>query len=565
MATPKFFITHSWNDIEFARRLFKDLTAHGVDGWMDDTTVRGGQRLAEEINKGLEGCDVYLSVLSPAALESPWCWEEINAAIALTNRQGRAKHLTIIPIIADKCEIPAMLFSRLYFDFVGRYDDALAELLSKGFGIAVQTLPSRSIHPTPNETPDARPTVDAKPKPPPETISWSPKPVAKTEPAPMARATTPEELENLYLAALEAFHLEKWQAAVDGFEKVEASQPGYEDTSEKLGLARRALHEVELAALYDGAAKLIEESKWQEAIDQLETLLKIDSGYRDARARLTSAKNMLQASDLYMQASEAMVTKKWNDAVRLLESLLTLAPNYQDAATKLTEAKRWAQLPDLYRRALIAIDVRQWQDAITLLEQIQGIDANYRESKTLLARVHNSLLPVLYDRMSKAIEAKQLDDAWTVLEQIRRIDPNYRESIQWLALVQKRSLPVPRAFTNPKDGKEMCLVPAGEFVMGDNASDAPEHQVYLDAFYISRSPVTNAEYKKFVDVTKREPPSHWSDGKIPQGKENNPVVNVEWYDAVAYCKWVEVRLPTEAEWEKAASWDEVKKKKRVYP
>ena len=98
---PKFFITHSWKDIEFARRLFKDLKAQGVEGWMDDTTVRGGQRLAEEINRGLEGCDVYLPIMSPAALESPWCWEEINAAISLSNRRGRDRKLTIIPIIAD--------------------------------------------------------------------------------------------------------------------------------------------------------------------------------------------------------------------------------------------------------------------------------------------------------------------------------------------------------------------------------------------------------------------------------------------------------------------------------
>ena len=104
---PKFFITHSWKDIEFARRLFKDLQAHGVEGWMDDSVVRGGQRLAEEINRGLEGCDVYLPIMSPAALESPWCWEEINAAIALANRPGRKRKLTIIPIIAVKCEIPA--------------------------------------------------------------------------------------------------------------------------------------------------------------------------------------------------------------------------------------------------------------------------------------------------------------------------------------------------------------------------------------------------------------------------------------------------------------------------
>ncbi len=84
--------------------------------------------------------------------------------------------------------------------------------------------------------------------------------------------------------------------------------------------------------------------------------------------------------------------------------------------------------------------------------------------------------------------------------------------------------------------------------------EQPQHTISLDAFYISRYPVTNAEYKKFKP-----------DWKIPNGKENHPVVNVSWDDALAYCKWAEGDLPTEAQWEKAASWDDAKKIKRVYP
>lgn len=130
----------------------------------------------------------------------------------------------------------------------------------------------------------------------------------------------------------------------------------------------------------------------------------------------------------------------------------------------------------------------------------------------------------------------------------------------------------------------MILIPAGEFLMGTSDTEAqrlikaygkdyeqyvrceqPQHTAYLDAFYISRYPVTNAEYKKFVDAARGKLPQHWQNGKIPNGKENHPVVNVDWDHAVAYCKWVEGRLPTEAEWEKAASWDNASKTKRIYP
>jgi hypothetical protein len=113
---------------------------------------------------------------------------------------------------------------------------------------------------------------------------------------------------------------------------------------------------------------------------------------------------------------------------------------------------------------------------------------------------------------------------------------------------------------------ELVRVPAGEFLMGSDpakdkdAEDAeqPQHRVYLSEFYIGKYPVTNVQYAAFVKATKHEEPVHWKPGKIPSGKENHPVVNVSWHDAVAFCQWLSretgkaFRLPTEAEWEKAA-------------
>jgi formylglycine-generating enzyme required for sulfatase activity len=110
--------------------------------------------------------------------------------------------------------------------------------------------------------------------------------------------------------------------------------------------------------------------------------------------------------------------------------------------------------------------------------------------------------------------------------------------------------------------KDMIYVPAGEFVMGD---EKPAHKVHLDAFYIGKYPVTNAEYARFVDCTGHYPPQHWPDGQTPAGKEDHPVVYVSWHDARAYARWAGMRLPTEAEWEKAASWDEARGEKRAYP
>jgi formylglycine-generating enzyme required for sulfatase activity len=81
----------------------------------------------------------------------------------------------------------------------------------------------------------------------------------------------------------------------------------------------------------------------------------------------------------------------------------------------------------------------------------------------------------------------------------------------------------------------------------------------LDAYFIGKYEVTNAEWKVFCDFTGFTPlPTHWKDGKIPEGKENHPVVYVSWDDIQKYCQWVttetgrKASLPTEAQWEKAA-------------
>ena len=129
---------------------------------------------------------------------------------------------------------------------------------------------------------------------------------------------------------------------------------------------------------------------------------------------------------------------------------------------------------------------------------------------------------------------------------------------------------IPYEFKLDPSYTNMVLVPAGEFQMGSNENDAendekPMHTVYVDAFYIDKYEVTNAQYKKFTDANSqwqkgRIPRKHhdgdylkyWNGNDYPPDKGNHPVVYVSWYAAMAYAQWVDKRLPTEAEWEKAA-------------
>jgi formylglycine-generating enzyme required for sulfatase activity len=115
-----------------------------------------------------------------------------------------------------------------------------------------------------------------------------------------------------------------------------------------------------------------------------------------------------------------------------------------------------------------------------------------------------------------------------------------------------------------KDDMTLIYVPAGEFLMGSVDSDGeadsdekPQHKVYLDAFWIDRTEVTNAQYRKCVEAKACQPPSQSSSYTRSSyygnsQYDNYPVIYVSWHAAQQYCRWAGRRLPTEAEWEKAA-------------
>jgi iron(II)-dependent oxidoreductase len=114
------------------------------------------------------------------------------------------------------------------------------------------------------------------------------------------------------------------------------------------------------------------------------------------------------------------------------------------------------------------------------------------------------------------------------------------------------------------DQTEMAFIPEGTFTMGDTKGDGfkdeqPAHSVFVEAFWLDRTEVTNAQFARFVQNSSYRSQGLWQ--KEATGKDTHPVVNVTWHDAVAYCRWADKRLPTEAEWEYAGRGTD----NRTYP
>ena len=265
----------------------------------------------------------------------------------------------------------------------------------------------------------------------------------------------------------------------------------------------------------------------------------------------------------FSKGDTLLKNKQYAEARAALETGIAKDPSNIQAHFNLGEACRaleaWACAEQHYDAAL-DLDAKTGP-AKSYLPKTKGKVYRLREEMTVWRTLTEAKGLIAGGKLKQAEEA--LDsanelglstDQQTLYQQLQAKLPRSRSS------ASKRL--VPSGGEADTLDTQMVLVPAGKFTRGSTLGDdeKPVRQIYLNAFYMDKYEVTVGQYARYLEATDMEEPPDWSTMNQLH-HQRRPVVNVSWEDAVNYCKWAGKRLPTEAEWEKAARGTDG----RIYP
>jgi formylglycine-generating enzyme required for sulfatase activity len=422
-------------------------------------------------------------------------------------------------------------------------------------------------------------------------------PAAKQELAEEGRRA---ELDDRYSRAVREMDAGRWPEARRLLRQVQEQEPGYLEAERLLARAESEIERErqqqaegerreQVAGLYAEAQELTDAGQWQPAQDKLAQIRDLDPQFADPEGVAARARRALDREE--------------------------------------EEAQRRRELAALYDEAVGLLRAERFEEALDKWAEVQAIDPAYPDRNKVQATARKKLAardrPALWRRLPRGVWVAMGAVAliavlvaggaalWPIITgtpaptptgTVEPTDTSAATLIttSTLAPTPMGGPPLPGlAPTNPvtgtvwewSDGSAMVYVPAGEFPMGSTAAEQaaaiavcvsdgyseedcrtwfsdedPQCTVYLDAFWIDRTEVTNGEYQRCVEDGACDPLSETKSYSrdIYYGAsefDDYPVIYVDWEQANAYCAWAGKRLPTEAEWEKAARGTD----KRIYP
>lgn len=206
---------------------------------------------------------------------------------------------------------------------------------------------------------------------------------------------------------------------------------------------------------------------------------------------------------------------------------------------------------------------QKYDEAIKEVELCGSFCIDQNKKKILLNQSYYGEYNRLLKKAQEYYGKEEINDALSAIEESLKYNQDGNDALE----LRKKCLPIsgfiavgtaidptsklPLVVRCQKDGAEMILITSGEFMMGADTGkgdEKPVHAVYLDPYYIDKYEVTVKQYIRSCAETKHQIPNAPSWG----WQDNHPIVNVRFDDALTYCQWAGKRLPTEAEWEKAA-------------
>jgi formylglycine-generating enzyme required for sulfatase activity len=577
------FISYSRADSGFAVRLAKNLRSAGFDVWLDQLDIPTGARWDDEVEAALESCKIFMIILSPESLESQNVKDEIGYAID----SGKE----ILPVKIKAGEIPFRLRRFQYVDFSKQsYQESLRE---------IKSLLSAASPPSITEEPDeaeASPTVRRI-----KAVASAPDPhvtkpsTKRPESAGSSTQRTPSRGLLIGVAAVGILAIAGLIARSLGAERSSTATPSSEAPIAESGPTEQPTGQPTSEA----------------------TEASVDAGQPETVSTTFSQPNDLADWENFIVGRPNKVAvSQSNDGLIFRLSDTTLRAyyvyrprNYEDTSIRM-KAENLGQKS--FRVSLVCRKAGDlWYEFTVIgggLWQLHEHNTKYilRDSggtSALNARSNSNEYEMLCigDELTLRINGQDVTTYQIKINPIMQgqvgfsissseVFPIDMKVLEFEASDQSAGEAVDASTSSPhaassvaldqdhvrvsqKDGMTMVLVPEGEFMMGSDEgepNETPRHSVYVNAFWIDRTEITNRMFAAFLNSEATNPDAastwvdaadndlhvHFVDGmwKVDPGYEEHPAIEMRWIGAFSYCGWREdgTRLPTEAEWEKAA-------------